>query len=152
MRYRQRQEVHDRKIAQLRLLFAEELKNMKVYCFKRIQLRGYKNLALKLSEINKHHVNAVLEEYFSMCKMIYRIRSIVDYEWKHESARSTKQGASRFQRIIALYNQDFTFMKMNEIVRRSLANCFEGTDPTQQLLIEKKKIYKPKEAVKKKFG
>ena len=43
-------------------------------------------------------------------------------------------------------------MKMNEIVRRNLANCFVGTDPTQKLLIEKNKIIKPKEAVKKKFG
>ena len=64
-------------------MFELELKTMKIYSFGRAKQKKYKNMALKLSAITKQQKTGLLKEYFSMCKMIYRIRSLAAYTWDH---------------------------------------------------------------------
>ena len=52
---------------------------MKIYAFKHTKQKKYKNLALKLTYVEQKHKEALLREYFRMCKMIYRIVSLVVY-------------------------------------------------------------------------
>lgn len=78
-----------------------------------------------------------------MCKMVFRIRSIVAYTWHMETNQITDSAEAGSQnpqldKIKALYNEDFTFIKMNEIVRQNMVNLFEGTDSEQNILEDKK--------------
>ena len=54
---------------------------MKIFSFKHTKQKKYKQLALNLAAIESKHKDALLKEYFNLCKMIYRIDSLVDYTW-----------------------------------------------------------------------
>ena len=54
--------------------YERELRNMKVHCFKLIKKKKFKRLALKLSSIPITHKQALLDQYFKMCKNVYLIR------------------------------------------------------------------------------
>ena len=72
---------HKLKMQNLSVLFDNELRNMKVFCFSQALKKKYKTLTFKLSLIQPKHKEALLNEYFEMCKMVYRIRSMVAYTW-----------------------------------------------------------------------
>ena len=63
----------------LEALFEQELRNMKVFCFSKALKKKYKALTFNLSLIQPKHKQALLKEYFSMCKMDYRIRSMIEF-------------------------------------------------------------------------
>ena len=50
---------------------------MKNYAFSKIKQKKYKTLTFKLLAITEAQKQALLTEYFNMCKMVYRIRSMV---------------------------------------------------------------------------
>ena len=54
---------------------------MKVFCFGRVVKKTYKALTFKLSAIQDRHKQALLKEYFNMCKSVYMIRSKEAYIW-----------------------------------------------------------------------
>ena len=76
---RLRLDTHDLKMAHLDLLFERELKQMKTLSFHRMRNKRYKQLALALQSVTPKKKQIVLHEYFSMCKMVYRIRSTEAY-------------------------------------------------------------------------
>jgi len=53
---------------------------------------------MKLSQIEEKHKDGLLKEYFNLCKMVYRINSIISYNWY--------QGTDSFDLIFSLYNQN----------------------------------------------
>ena len=69
----------------LDLLFNQELRNMKVHCYNHVKKDKYKKLTFALSSITTNHKKAVLKQYFSMCKMVYRIRAAAAYIWDQGS-------------------------------------------------------------------
>ena len=64
-----------------------------------------------------------------MCKMVYRIRSVIAYTWD--------QGGG-IPAVLELWHHDETFLKMVEIVRKNIGNLFTGTDPYQEILGDNK--------------
>ena len=72
---------HRLKFDFLQQTFEQELRNMKIFSFKHTKQKKYKQLALNLAAIESKHKDALLKEYFNLCKMIYRIASLVDYTW-----------------------------------------------------------------------
>ena len=93
----------------LELLFERELRNMKVFCFSHVKNKKYKDLTFSLQSITELQKKALLEQYFNMCKMIYRIRSTVAYFWS--------QGEKSLELVNDLYSNDETFAKMFQIAR-----------------------------------
>ena len=65
----------------LSVLFDNELRNMKVFCFGMALKKKYKTLTFKLSLIQPRHKQALLHEYFTMCKLVFSIRAMVAYTW-----------------------------------------------------------------------
>ena len=114
------------KMGTMTMLFEREIKNMKVYCFGRIQINRFKTLALSLSTIKKTHIQALIRQYYSMCKMVYRIRSVAAYTWD--------KGATNLDSVSELYNEDSTFIKMVQIVKNNMINLFTDTDPDKELI------------------
>lgn len=94
---------------------------MKVFCFKKVKNKKYKQLTFSLQAITPAKKHALLEQYFNMCKMVYRIRSTVAYFWN--------QGERSLELVNELFMHDETFAKMNQIVRKNIINLFSGTDP-----------------------
>lgn len=99
---------------------------MKVYSFKFIKQDKYMWLSFKLSAIMPHKKQALLREYFNMCKIVYRIHSQVAY--------TLYTTAYSFDAVRELYNEDKAFAKMVEIVKTNMVNLFKGTDPYQGLM------------------
>ena len=123
---------HALKMAHLELLFEREKRNMTKSAFNRIKTKKYKNMIRRIQLISTDAKKAILAEYFSMCKMVYRIRSTVSYYQYEDYDEKSKLTA--LQKVQELYNEDDTFAKMMSIVRTSLVNIFAGTDPAQILL------------------
>ena len=108
---------------------------MKIFSFKHTKQKKYKQLALNLAAIESKHKDALLKEYFNLCKMIYRIASLVDYTWCQND-----QEEDSHELILELFSENQTFDKMIAITHAQLENIFSGTDP------EHKVIKEPKEA------
>ena len=108
-------------------MFERELQNWKVHTFKNFAPGKNQALTFKLAQIKPQQKEYVLKEYFNLCKMVYRINSIVAYNWN--------QGAASYDLIFRLYNQDETFAKMIEIAKNSIFQVFKGTNPRQKLII-----------------
>lgn len=87
---------HGLKMAHLNILFQRELKNWKVHCYKLSQQGSDKSLTFKFSKIKEEVKQSLLKQYFDMCKMAYRINSIVAFNWA--------QGVDSFDLIFRLYN------------------------------------------------
>ena len=73
---------HDLKKKALDNFFEAELRNLKIYAFKQSKInKEFMTLAVNLSTIRDVHKKALINEYFSLYKLVYRIRSIVAYYW-----------------------------------------------------------------------
>ena len=107
------------------MLFEKELRNMKVFCFN-LSLKNnyYKTLMFKLSAIKATHKKSLLSEYFNMCKMLYRVRSLVAY--------TLYEGKEDL--IFQLYNNQSDLAKMVQKVKKNMLNLFGNTDPNHCLL------------------
>ena len=57
--------------------------------------------------INDVKKNAVLQEYFTACKMIFRIKATINYTWCT---------SFEIEKILNLFLEDDTFRKMEKIV------------------------------------
>ena len=88
----------------LDFLFERELNCMKMHAFQNYKKKKYQLLIVKLNLVTQNHKEALIKEYFSMCKMAYRIRCVVAYMWD--------QGEKSSNMIRELYNSDQTFIKM----------------------------------------
>ena len=119
---------HALKMDHLDLLFERELRNWKVYTYKNFTQGKNQALTLKLSKIKIHQKESLLKEYFNMCKMVYRINSVVAYNWN--------QGEYSHESIIRLYNEDETFATMIKIVKNAIINLFKGTNPRHKVIAE----------------
>ena len=97
-------------MAHLDFLFERELNCMRMHAFQNYKKKKYQILTVKLSAVGENHKVALIREYFSMCKMVYRIRCVVAYMWD--------QGEQSSNRIKELYNSDQTFIKMISIVKQ----------------------------------
>lgn len=119
---------HKLKKDSLDLLFEDELKNMKIYAFKRSkQNKEFMSLAINLSSIKPEIKETLLKEYFDLYKMVYRIRSMVSYYW--EVGKDSKS------LIKNLYFHNETFQRMVKYVQQKVCNIFEGTNPKHVALI-----------------
>ena len=78
---RDRVSAHKLKMELLDVLFERELRNMKVFCFSLALKKRYKALTFNLSAIRPRQKQALLKEYFNMCKTVYVIRSKEAYTW-----------------------------------------------------------------------
>ena len=116
---------HALKLNHLDLLFERELRTMKVYCFKNVKNKKYKALTFSLQAITEAQKKALLKQYFDMCKMLYRIRSVVSYNYYHENAE---------EMVKELYANDETFAKMIQIVHKNIINLFSGTEPDYKVI------------------
>ena len=101
---------HKLKMIHLDFLFERELNRLRNHAFKNYKKKKYQILTVKLNSVGENHKNALIREYFSMCKMVYRIRCVVAYMWD--------QGEQSSNRIKELYNSDQTFIKMISIVKQ----------------------------------
>ena len=102
---------------------------MKVLSFHRMRNKKYKQLALDLQKVTPKKKQIVLNEYFSMCKMVYRVRSTEAY-----MIGLHPDQASQLEVVSSLYNEDSTFRKMISIVNNSVLNLFQGTDPDEPIM------------------
>ena len=57
--------------------------------------------------------------------MLYRIRSVVSYNYYHENAE---------EMVKELFANDETFAKMIQIVHKNIINLFSGTDPDHKVV------------------
>lgn len=89
-------EQHKLKKAFLDQMYDSEIRNMKVFSFKHTKQKKFKTLALKLSEVTRAQKEALLDEYFNLCKIVYRIRSVVSYVMY--------QGDQSFKLLLELFN------------------------------------------------
>lgn len=110
----------------LERFFNQELKNMKVFCYNKVDKVKYKRLTFALSSITTNHKKAVLKQYFSLCKMVYRIRAAASYIWD--------QGSNQLEVIKQKYNEDQTFAKMVRIAKKNITTVFADTDPAWVIL------------------
>ena len=117
---------HRIKLQHLDFIFDRELYEMKAYYYKNYKIKNNKSLIIKLSGIPQKVKETLIREYFKMCKMVFRIRSIVQYTWDN-------YGEESGEKIKELYNENDTFVEMVRIVRECFFNIFEGTDPNQIL-------------------
>lgn len=117
---------HKLKMQHLDLLFERELRDMKVHSFKKVKNKKYKQLTFSLQLVNETKKRALLEQYFNMCKMVYRIRSTVAYYWS--------QGEKSLELVNELYTKNEMFAKMIAIVHKNIINLFSGTKSNQKVL------------------
>ena len=106
----------------LDILFERELRNMSKSAFNRIKTPKYKAMIKQFQLIQPRNKQAVLKEYFSMCKMVYRIRCTVAYYQDAEIEEDSD--LSPLDKVKQLYNEDPTFAKMINIVKKCLVNIF----------------------------
>lgn len=66
-------------MAHLDLIFERELRIMSKAAFNKIKMQKYKTMIRAFQRIQPNQKQAVLKEYFTMCKMVYRIRTTVAY-------------------------------------------------------------------------
>ena len=64
-------------MSHLDLLFERELFKLKEHYFKHEETKNDKVLLLELAAISRNMKDALLKEYLSMCKIVFRIRTIV---------------------------------------------------------------------------
>ena len=70
---------HKLKLDHLHLLFKRERDTMMTTCVDRIKNKKYKKMLSKLQMIDPDQQVMVLQEYFNMCKNVFRIRSTIAY-------------------------------------------------------------------------
>ena len=96
-------------------------------------MKKFKDLYVKLNTLNETKVAAILEEWFVLCKMIFRIKATINYTWgKRHSIHD----------IIDLFRKDEFFRKMQELAARSMSNLFSGT--SKESIEPIGKIFPPK--------
>ena len=98
---------------------------MMLDCQKKIKQKKCKTLYLKMVAIDEVRRDAVLEEYFRACKMVYRIKATLNYTWNVKNSCDD---------IMDLFTNDATFQKMQDIVKNSLMNVLSTTDPNEPVL------------------
>ena len=81
-----RLEQHKLKRAHLDFLFERSLKVWKVHAYESsseipARAKYYSNLCVKLSNIKAYQKESLLEEYYKMCQMTYRMKAIVFDAW-----------------------------------------------------------------------
>ena len=79
--FKHRKRIHALKMSLLRQLFEREKQAMMFSCQKKAKIKKFKNLYVKMAQLTDHKVEAVLNEYFLVCKMIYRIKAAINYVW-----------------------------------------------------------------------
>lgn len=109
----------------LLFLFERERQIMMFDCQKKIKQKKSKTLYLKIVAIDEVRRDAVLEEYFRACKMVYRIKATLNYTWNVKNSCDD---------IMDLFTNDATFQKMQDIVKNSLMNVLSTTDPNEPVL------------------
>lgn len=88
--------------------------------------KKFKTIARNLSCISDDHVKIVLKEYFKMCKLVYRLRSLSSVIWE--------QSMGNRDSVAELYFKNDLFITMVKMVQRSLVNIFSGTSPKEELV------------------
>ena len=73
--------MHRLKREHLRLLFDRELQAMIFFCQKKIKTKKWKNLAGRLSNLSEYAINSILNEYWTICKLVYHQKSKINYCW-----------------------------------------------------------------------
>ena len=51
------------------------------YFTKKLKQKKFKTMHSKLVNLQDNQIEGVLNEYFKMCKMIYRIKRLINYVW-----------------------------------------------------------------------
>lgn len=74
------------KLGHMSGLFERELAILKVYYFKRFKKKNYKQVTIKLDEIKPQKKDALLKEYFIMCRMLYRVRAKISMDLEEAEA------------------------------------------------------------------
>ena len=69
------------KLLHLRLLFDREKKVMMQVCHKRAKQKEFKTLYVQMAQFTEEKINCILQEYFALCVMIYRVKSKINYTW-----------------------------------------------------------------------
>ena len=69
------------KKSSLRKLFERERSIMTNYFTKKLKQKKFKTMHSKLVNLQDNQIEGVLNEYFKMCKMIYRIKRLINYVW-----------------------------------------------------------------------
>ena len=74
-------EIHGMKMYHLRYLFEREKTAMLNVCQKRAKQKKFKKLYVQIAQFTEEKVNCILQEYFNLCLLVYRIKSTVNYVW-----------------------------------------------------------------------
>ena len=76
-----------------------------------------------------------------MCKIVYRIRSLVAYTWDGNNSTTAPGEAWKapIKALEELYCHDSTFALMIRMVRKHLTFLFEGTDINHQVINDAKR-------------
>lgn len=127
---------HQLKMKHLEVLYKREVENMTAFYISKGKRQKKNILATKLIQLNSNGQDkmvALLKEYFKLCKMLYRIRCTIAYNWNQAMGENQLETELDIQ-------EDSTFDKMIQIVHTCLVNCFGGTDKNHQV------VYQPLEA------
>ena len=79
-----------------------------------------------------------------MCKMVYRIRSMISYTWDGNNCTGK---TTPLQAVKDLFGNDPTFSLMISMVRKNLTFLLEGTDPDHSLVSNVVKKRMPRKQV-----
>ena len=127
-----RKRQHTIKLSFLDAFYERELHTLKVYYFKNYKLNNNKMITMRLEEIKEHHKQAVISEYFKLCRMVYRCRM--------KACMASDLTCNSLDSMKKLFTEDATFGKQIKMVYSLLLNVFQGTDSRLPLRNEPLKI------------
>ena len=113
---------------------------MSSYCYKKVKNKKNKALYTQLACLDDNRRDAVLSEYMEACKMVYRIKATLNYTWKV---------SNNLDDVIKLFQEDYTFIKMQDKVKTAFLNVFATTNPYESVIGE---IFNRRELLRRQSG
>lgn len=110
---------HEQKKEFLLKYFMQEVECMKSGAFKKVKKsKKFKMLHANLSLLKEQHIHAVINEYFKMCKMVYRVACALHSTWNIQH---------NIDNLVDMSQNNDTFRNMIGMVETSIRNLFMGT-------------------------
>ena len=110
---------HEQKKQFLLKYFMQEVESMKSGAFKKVKKsKKFKMLHANLSLLKEQHIHAVINEYFKMCKMVYRVACALHSAWNIQH---------NLDNLVDMSQNNDTFRNMIGMVETSIRNLFMGT-------------------------
>ena len=123
--FKEKIESRDLKMNFLRLHLERELKEMRFACSAPSTSKKLKVFFSALMGLKERKVYAVFNEYYSLCKVIYRIKCKINHAWTREY---------EIEHVIDLVQNNHIFKLLENVAKHMLTNVFEGTSSKEPVL------------------